>query len=71
MDIVSRLVAITRQRATKLWGRIQEDRGEGVVSVAIAILIITLIGVGLWVAADRWFESLEGSVDEQIEQIGD
>lgn len=69
MDLVTSVVAVTRRRTAALWGRLQEECGEGVVSAAIAILIMAVIGVGLWAAADRWFGTMEGKVDSQIEDL--
>ena len=45
-------------------------RGEGVISTAIAVLIMALIGAAMWVAFSAVFESAEGRIAESVENIG-
>lgn len=60
---------LLRSGLAALGRRLRGDRGEGVVSAAIAILIIAVVGVALFAAAQGWFSDLSGTVDEQIEQL--
>lgn len=69
MDMVTRVVTATRQRAAALWGRLQEECGEGVVSTAIAILVVALIGVALWGIAQGWLDSVDTTVNNQIQDL--
>lgn len=46
------------------------ERGEGVISVAIAILIIAFLGVALWFAFDLLLAEATDNISDQIQQIG-
>lgn len=46
------------------------DRGEGVISAAIAVLIMAFIGVGMWVAFNTTFSHAAKHVDNQVNCIG-
>ncbi|MCB0972977.1 MAG: hypothetical protein KDB86_00305 [Actinobacteria bacterium] len=51
--------------------RIQGDeRGEGVVSAAIAVLIFAFLGAAMWVAFSGIFDGAADKTQEQINQIG-
>ena len=51
-------------------GRSQRDeRGEGVISAAIAVLIMAFIGVGMWVAFNATFQSTAKHVNDQVNCI--
>jgi hypothetical protein len=43
-----------------------DERGEGVVSAAIAVLIMAFLGVGMWVAFNSTFSSAERNVDHKV-----
>ena len=53
---------------------VRDDRwreaGEGVISTAIAVLIMALLGAAMWLAFDRIFSDASERTGEQIEQIG-
>ncbi len=55
--------------STKLRGMASEA-GEGVISAAIAVLIMAFLGVAMWVAFDRTFQNATERIDEQINSIG-
>ncbi|MGH8933568.1 MAG: hypothetical protein ACRDZO_23775 [Egibacteraceae bacterium] len=46
------------------------EAGEGVISAAIAVLIMAFLGVAMWVAFDRTFQNATERIDEQINSIG-
>jgi hypothetical protein len=46
--------------------RSRDERGEGVISAAIAVLIMAFIGVGMWVAFNATFQHTAKNVDTQI-----
>ena len=48
----------------------RDDRGEGVISAAIAVLIMAFIGVGMWVAFNTTFSHAAKHVDNQVNCIG-
>jgi hypothetical protein len=51
--------------------RIQRDeRGEGVISAAIAVLVMAFLGVGMWVAFNATFEHAASHVNQQVNCIG-
>lgn len=47
-----------------------DERGEGVISAAIAILIIAFIGALMWVAFKELFQSTADKTQDQIDKIG-
>ncbi len=60
------LVHAYNRRAGNLVG----DRGEGVISSAIAVLIVAFIGAAMWVAFDRIWTDAEGNIETQVGSIG-
>ncbi|HEX4864790.1 MAG TPA: DUF4190 domain-containing protein [Acidimicrobiales bacterium] len=50
--------------------RRRDDRGEGVISAAIAVLIMAFIGVGMWIAFNTTFSHAAKHVDNQVNCIG-
>lgn len=50
--------------------RRRDERGEGVISAAIAVLIMAFIGVGMWVAFNTTFNHAAKHVDNQVNCIG-
>ncbi|MBV9662268.1 MAG: hypothetical protein JO337_14040 [Acidimicrobiales bacterium] len=47
-----------------------DERGEGVISTAIAVLVMAFIGVAMWVAFDATFNHAATHVDRQVNCIG-
>ena len=50
--------------------RVVDERGEGVISAAIAVLVMAFIGVAMWVAFDATFKSASTHVNNQVNCIG-
>jgi hypothetical protein len=50
--------------------RRHDERGEGVISAAIAVLIMAFIGVAMWVAFDNTFNHAASHVNQQVNCIG-
>jgi hypothetical protein len=46
------------------------ERGEGVISTAIAVLIIAFLGVAMWVGFKAIFDNAANTTRTQVEQIG-
>ena len=42
------------------------ERGEGVISAAIAVLVMAFLGVGMWVAFRTTFQHTASNVDHQV-----
>jgi hypothetical protein len=51
-------------------GRLVRDRGEGVISVAIAVLIMAFLGAAMWLGFQKMWKSTEATTNEKVEQIG-
>jgi hypothetical protein len=47
-----------------------DERGEGVISAAIAVLVMAFLGVGMWFAFDATFNHAAGHVNQQVNCIG-
>jgi hypothetical protein len=50
--------------------RTRNDRGEGVISTAIAVLIIAFLGVAMWVGFKAIFDNAADTTRTQVEQVG-
>jgi len=50
--------------------RLKNDRGEGVISMAIAILVVAAIGVAMWAIFEGIGETAGERAKDQIEGIG-
>lgn len=50
--------------------RFRSERGEGVISAAIAVLIIAFIGAAMWVAFNSIWNDSEDRIRNNVEQIG-
>ena len=48
----------------------RDDRGEGVISAAIAVLIMAFLGVGVWLGFRATLDDTQDKVDTQVEEIG-
>lgn len=46
------------------------ERGEGVISAAIAVLIVAFLGVVVWAGFRATLDTTQKNVDTQIEKIG-
>ncbi len=54
-----------------LWRRVvRDERGEGVISAAIAVLIMAFLGVLMWVGFKATLGNAQSNVDNQVGQIG-
>lgn len=47
-----------------------DDRGEGVISAAIAVLIMAFLGVVVWVGFKATLGNTQKKVDKQVDEIG-
>jgi hypothetical protein len=65
-----RLAAATRAWAEHQRGRAEDERGEGVISMAIAILIVSFLGVAAWLAFKGILDGTEDKVQSGVEQVG-
>jgi hypothetical protein len=47
-----------------------DDRGEGVISTAIAVLIMALLGAAMWLTFDSIWSDTAQSTEDQVRIIG-
>lgn len=50
--------------------RLREERGEGVISAAIAVLIMAFLGALMWVGFKALFQNTQNKTGNQVNQIG-
>ncbi len=51
--------------------RIQRsDRGEGVISTAIAVLVMAFLGAAMWISFNTIWKDTESNTKDQVEIIG-
>jgi hypothetical protein len=50
--------------------RLRGDRGEGVISTAIAVLIVAFIGAAMWVAFNAIWNDAEANIQREVGNIG-
>lgn len=48
----------------------RDERGEGVISAAIAVLIMAFLGAAMWVAFKGMFDSTTTSTTTKVGEIG-
>ena len=47
------------------------ESGEGVISTAIAVLVMAFLGITMWFAFQTVFDSAEDTVTDQVDRIGE
>ena len=67
--LASSYVAVRSWIATTL-DRLRDEHGEGVISTAIAVLVMAFLGVAMWFAFEAIFDSAVERTDEQVRNIG-
>jgi hypothetical protein len=50
--------------------RARDDRGEGVISAAIVVLIMAALGAAMWVAFNGMWKGIQDRTEHQVEDIG-
>lgn len=50
--------------------RLHGERGEGVISAAIAVLVMAFLGVAMWVGLRGIWDTAESNTADQVEEIG-
>lgn len=50
--------------------RFRGDRGEGVISTAIAVLIVAFLGAAMWVAFNAIWTDAEANIQREVGNIG-
>lgn len=57
--------------AARVPARRRSERAEGVISTAIAVLIVAFLGIALWTGFDGMMNDATDRTRAQVEQIGD
>jgi hypothetical protein len=71
MPIIELHVALATHALRRgLLRRARCERGEGVISAAIAVLIVAFIGAAMWVAFNSIWNDSEDRIRTNVEQIG-
>jgi hypothetical protein len=72
MHSTTRLNAQVLAYALRSWTRshARDERGEGVISTAIAVLIVAFLGAAMWVAFNAIWQDSEQNIRTNVEQIG-
>lgn len=54
------------------WQRLHASQhGEGVISAAIAVLVMAFLGVAMWAAFNLIFDDAQDRVHDQVREIGE
>ena len=71
MSYIQRIAATATALAVHTWDRVAaDDHGEGVISSAIAVLVMALLGALMWVAFKAIFADASARTSIQVGQIG-
>lgn len=63
--------SIQQLRSTSLFEQLRRnEQGEGVISAAIAVLVMAFLGVAMWGAFQLIFTEASDTVSEQVSEIG-
>ena len=65
-----RLFCTARSFVTVERNRMSDDSGEGVISAAIAVLIIAALGALMWVGFRSIWQDAESATNSKIREIG-
>ena len=50
--------------------RLEAERGEGVISMALAVLLVAFLGVALWLAFEGFASDTEKTLEDQVDKLG-
>jgi hypothetical protein len=54
---------------TTLFDRLRGDAGEGVISAAIAVLVMAVIGAAMYAAFSLTMNNAQGTIDSKVAEI--
>ena len=54
----------------RIRARAHDDRGEGVISAAIAVLIMAFLGAAMWLGFKEMWQTTQKTTNTKVEQIG-
>lgn len=70
MDVALQLWISAAGLRLRLTDRYRDEVGEGVISTAIAVLVMAAIGAGMWLAFNALFEDASSRTADNVNQIG-
>jgi hypothetical protein len=70
MELAFRALVAWQSWKTSARRRLREELGEGVISTAIAVLIMALIGLAMWQVFDRVFTHAGQNIETNVNNIG-
>ncbi len=56
--------------ATRRRAMAHDDRGEGVISVGIAVLIMAFLGAAMWLGFKTMWDTTSATTNTKVQQIG-
>jgi hypothetical protein len=70
-DALRGWLAMARHGVTLVWRRARRSElGEGVISAAIAVLVMAFLGAAMWIAFNGTMHSAQSKVDTNVNSIG-
>ncbi|HEX4904815.1 MAG TPA: hypothetical protein VFU93_05155 [Acidimicrobiales bacterium] len=70
MEIALRVLVAWQLLKLDVRDRLTDERGEGVISTAIAVLIMALIGLLMWTVFQRVFNNAGDQIESNVNNIG-
>ena len=70
MELAVRALVMWQLATGAMRRRIADERGEGVISTAIAVLIMALIGLLMWTVFQRVFNDAGTRIETNVNDIG-
>ena len=70
MQAALKLFVVWRIAGFAVRERLRDSRGEGVISTAIAVLIMALIGLLMWTVFQRVFNDAGARIESNVNDIG-
>lgn len=70
-DGATRVWVTARSGLRELYDRLaSQEHGEGVISAAIAVLVMAFLGAGMWFAFQAIFNGASNDIANNVDQIG-
>lgn len=70
MDVALHAWVAFQIAKVRVHDRLTDERGEGVISTAIAVLIMALIGLLMWTVFQRVFNNAGTRIESNVNDIG-
>ena len=70
MQLAIQALIVWQQAKAAVRDRWSDEAGEGVISTAIAVLIMALIGLAMWTLFKTVFDDAGSKIQDNVNQIG-